>query len=511
MSITVETERNDNDKAPIRAALRAWFVEVRDDGSRWTTSVRSWDGPGNAADAGSHGTWVWVDVEAVTRDSLEQVTIAAPKFMGALLVNGSSPRRLDVPVSNSPLFYRGEAGAEELASLITDAERDLPIVVFAPLPTFFKFTDLPEGMSVFDRFNDAVRRAATMATGMAAVCQLDEDATQVFGKIMGDSYAVRDGAFRIYLPDVDPAVDEAWRHRYTVPARFIRYRDTAGKAINRAISLRAGARRAPDSYNAAVNLLESARSREPGELQELLKIADEESAEHRIGLAALDQKYLSVVEDSQQLEEENNRLRGDLDEARKKLALAGPGLWSEQTEAMALIEHERLPDSADSPSVAALLAQEHFRRYLSFPIDACVDIDDIDSAVEARSWGETAWWAFRALNAYGEALASGVDPGSFWSWCNNSKHPYAWRATSKKLAMGESSAVINSTKLWPKRIFPVGTDLDKSGRMHMQAHIKIAEGGGPLAPRIYFYPSREMAKVYVGYFGPHRNVPNTIK
>lgn len=75
--------------------------------------------------------------------------------------------------------------------------------------------------------------------------------------------------------------------------------------------------------------------------------------------------------------------------------------------------------------------------------------------------------------------------------------------------MSESETLMNNPKFAAKRIFPVDTAVDESGRVEMQAHIKIAEGGGSLAPRIYFMPSREHGKVYIGYFGPHKNVPNS--
>jgi hypothetical protein len=76
--------------------------------------------------------------------------------------------------------------------------------------------------------------------------------------------------------------------------------------------------------------------------------------------------------------------------------------------------------------------------------------------------------------------------------------------------MKESLTVNGNERLWAKRVFPVDSRVDPSGRKYMQAHIKIAEGGGPLAPRIYFLHSPKTGKVHVGYFGPHRNVPNTL-
>ena len=45
----------------------------------------------------------------------------------------------------------------------------------------------------------------------------------------------------------------------------------------------------------------------------------------------------------------------------------------------------------------------------------------------------------------------------------------------------------------------------------MQAHLKISEGGGDLAPRIDFHDDTmgETKRVHVGFVGPHHLVPNT--
>ncbi|WP_255491855.1 MULTISPECIES: hypothetical protein [unclassified Actinotalea] len=45
----------------------------------------------------------------------------------------------------------------------------------------------------------------------------------------------------------------------------------------------------------------------------------------------------------------------------------------------------------------------------------------------------------------------------------------------------------------------------------MESHLKISEGGGDIAPRVYFYDDTAGAirKVHVGFVGPHYLVPNT--
>jgi hypothetical protein len=45
----------------------------------------------------------------------------------------------------------------------------------------------------------------------------------------------------------------------------------------------------------------------------------------------------------------------------------------------------------------------------------------------------------------------------------------------------------------------------------MLAHLKIAEGGGPLAPRVYFHDDTRgpTGRVHIGFIGPHKYMENT--
>lgn len=506
--LKIDIRRSQDLDAPVSSALRLSFVESQPNGNQWITRVRSWSGSCTDDDHG-RGPWIWVDVDAVTHDSLDGVVVAAPRFVRTLLDSGDNPQRNGVPLSSHALVFEGGDGAEALAELVTDMRRDVPVVVFAPLSAAFEFAGLASSVEPERQFEQAVRLAARTVAGLATVCRLDEAGVEAFGKILGADYGVRDGAFRIYLPGADPAISDGWRHRYTLPVRFLRHPITAGNLITRAISSRAGARRAPASYEVAAAFLDAARERDAQEFGELLADADSRIDELTAQLADQDQRYQDVLEERQTLEVELTQARVELNTARKKLAFVEVDLWRDHAIEMAEVAASQLPAKVESPSDAALEAQIRLADHLCFPDSACVDLHMIDSAVESKAWGQTSWRAFLALHAYGEALANGGNPGSFWTWCANSRHPYAWPATSKKLAMTESDTVKNSDKLWARRLFPVDTTVAESGEVHMEMHIKIAEGGGMLAPRIYFLPVLTTGQVHIGYFGPHKNVPNS--
>lgn len=77
--------------------------------------------------------------------------------------------------------------------------------------------------------------------------------------------------------------------------------------------------------------------------------------------------------------------------------------------------------------------------------------------------------------------------------------------------MSESETVQNNARLASKRVFKVAEAVNGSGELYMGAHLKISEGGGNLAPRVYFHDDTAGAtgKVHIGFVGPHYLAPNT--
>lgn len=491
----------------ILRAARASLVETRDDGSRWSTTLRTWScAEAEDSDVGEGRGWLWVDVEAVTYDSLIDIVIAAPRLVRDLVASGREPRRRCVQLSGDTTRYEGADAAEVLAGLLSHADRDMPVVVFSDDPAR---TRPPSAPPLFD---DAVRLVAARVLGIAAATVIDPAASEALSAILGAHHSVWGGAFRMYLPGVDPATGrDEWRHRYVTGDRYLRYRDTAATLVARALGPAAAARRAPTSYAAAKLLIDGARHADAAELAELLSLADEEAAQQRQVAARQAAEYADLLSEHQKALEDRARYASDLAAAVGRLryaeslvpAAAAESYW--QSHAVV----GSVPITAATPSQAAIQAQQHLTDYLALPDDACVDLDQLDSAQEAGAWGQTSWEALRALHAYAAELATGQEPGSFWTWCEQSGHPLAWRATSKKLSMTESETVENNEKLWRRRVLPVSKDIDPTGLMYMSAHMKIAEGGGNLAPRIYFHVSRVTGKAHVGYFGPHKNMPNT--
>jgi hypothetical protein len=171
--------------------------------------------------------------------------------------------------------------------------------------------------------------------------------------------------------------------------------------------------------------------------------------------------------------------------------------WAQAGEGPALAAPE-------TPTEAVEMARLHLAG-LVIPASASDRTAELDAALESRVWGETIWRALRALDAY---VKDAGEYSGFWNWCAESGHAYSWPATSKKLAMKESDTAMNA--YGGDRRFRVASELHRDGFLTMQSHIKVAEGGGQLSPRIYFHDDTggTTGRIHVGFVGPHRYVRN---
>ena len=143
--------------------------------------------------------------------------------------------------------------------------------------------------------------------------------------------------------------------------------------------------------------------------------------------------------------------------------------------------------------------------------DAPQDIERLDQDEDSRLWAAKISRCLRSLNTYANHKRNGDFEGNFKTWCDNSGHDD--RLNSRKfVALRESETVRKNRLLMSKRHFPIAQSISASGRIAMESHLKVVEGGGMNIPRIYFHDdTRRTGKVYVGFIGPHDLVPNKSK
>lgn len=447
-----------------------------DDATVWTTVVRV------VADAAGVNTLVENHMES--DDITLRVSVGRPKVVHELLGVASKP-----VLGRSPLLTEPQTipapGISILTDILADPGRTLPVIVCSE-----------PGGNHDGSWLTWANRVASRSEGIAVVITLDNDAVTAFKDALGD-LAVWGGGIRVYAPvPVAPDAD-GWRHRYYLRPRLEEANQATIDRIVYSVAQLSARRRVPDVF-----AVFSGQSDLPVDALSDMIPAEELAT-------ARDQWEFELelaLDERSELEKELAKANGHL--ARLKEALIKSGqddlLWGTQYEVVSSI-----PDEVQDTTEAVLAAQTYLSQWLAMPDSAARELDDIDTAPNSYAWGNTTWRGLRALAAYAEDRANGWDKGGFWEWC--AEGPLVgWPATTKKLSMSEGETVQNSDKLRRTRIFKVETAVAPSGEITMLAHLKISEGGGNLAPRVYFHDdtSGVTGKVHVGFVGPHYLVPN---
>lgn len=248
------------------------------------------------------------------------------------------------------------------------------------------------------------------------------------------------------------------------------------------------------------------------------ELADRDERLERLERSSEEQmaERVRLIEERQAADARIAELEAELSEAEQSV-----NTLRAKSESYAAALVERGPAPAElSDEIAEAEAQYTIGGVIEMARDRCErvvlpeaalrEIDGLDADEKASDWARELWKALRALNAYAEE--SEFFQGGFWEWCehSNSEHNL-WPATPKKLAMKESDTVMNSGPLRRTRRFLVDSGIDPSGYLHMQAHLKIAEGGGQHIPRLFFHDDTKgkTGAIHIGFIGPHRLVPTT--
>ncbi len=451
----------------VEAAQFELSEERHELGERWTTRLTVIDGPPG-------DRWLWVDLERVADAGSERPLLAAPKLVRNLLKSGRDARVDQVRIAAFPL----RIAPPGLAGLIRNPTRTLPLVVFS------------EGS---DGYTPLLARSEEVARRLAAATQvmmLPATQTEAFKAAIGDELAVWGGAARVYLPNAGPRGLRPERHR------FLRHDQLTGGTL-RPVSLLSSmlsavvtARRPPAVYDRVRRELRLGRSKSDAELLAVAEAEIERLTGERNAL-----KDLDTIVDLEETVTEVARLRNQL-----QLIVAAPNRPDRVEEAS---------DLACEPATiaeAVALARDRLGCVV-IPPGVERDIDELDRHICSASWADLIWRGLRALHCYAEADFD----GNFKQWCLTSGHAWAWPAGDKKLAMRESETVEANARLAEQRRFPVDPRVDPSGSVVMWAHLKVATGGGPMAPRIYFHDDSRGAtgRIHIGFIGPHKYVENT--
>ncbi|MGK5673339.1 hypothetical protein ACSNOB_10935 [Micromonospora sp. URMC 106] len=127
---------------------------------------------------------------------------------------------------------------------------------------------------------------------------------------------------------------------------------------------------------------------------------------------------------------------------------------------------------------------------------------DLDSKDTLGSWASKAWDALLVLQDYATAKADGRwdrDVHGFLEHTPDGCHEWPTR----RHARDESEEVRTNPAFWRRRVLPVPTTVDPTGKTFMGAHFKIAQFA-MISPRMHYYDdTAQSGRIYVGYIGRH--------
>lgn len=452
---------------------------------RWTTILRV------SVNEETSEQWIGVDVDWTAADPFRSIYIAAPRLVRDLITSsrqqGGNPRISDVVLNaDAEGIATAKDAKSRIVPLISAIDRRVPIVLFSH--------DEEEHDG---RTATRAHRAAEHLAGVALVYLLTPDAGEALDAAL-DDLSVWGGAARLYLPgSLDP-----WRHRF-LTRQYVQKHDAAA-AMRFSLMLKdfVPAIELPDQLGAIDprSTLERTETEELGETILQLQTVRSELRDALNKAKDYEDRYYWALDEQRGAQEEADGLRRQL----------------------LVIQHERDTTIADSKEWDLLASPatideaigwgEVRLSHVEIHPDASIDIEELDSALESETWAKSIWLGLRALNQYAKRPQD--FSGGFWEWCQHAAGStlFAWPASNKKLAMYESETVKNDERLNHTRLFPVDPKIHPSGKIHMYAHLKIAEGGGQNIPRLYFHDDtrrpKGTGKIHVGFIGPHSEVPN---
>jgi hypothetical protein len=444
-----------------RAVFRARVYEEREEEQEQVRTTFT-----AFADAGE--TWALTDIErwAISHAAQQWVPLA-PSIVGSILKGNTCQR--GPTLLPGGLEVVGPKNALQLVETVTAPGREIPVVVVSPNPR--------EGHPA------ARSRALELAKSLAGVAPVYlSGAVSAFSKAMlevHDGLDVYGGAIRIYQPGAGSRHDRAFRHRLFPLRRF------EGKPPSVVMRLVAGpllarAAETPPPRVWRDRIRELLEETDDGS-SDLLELYEEETETQRRFLDELSTAQRDLEERFEELRGENEELLGQLDRLRGHVRYLQGELASHDRSAA----YAALADDPFVPEWCAEVVAEARARLDYLKIDQSVDAHaaSLDEHVNS-SWARRGWSALLALNDYAKAKADGFR-GDFFMYCESADDGAA-KIPTRWIGRHESKNTKANRAFSDLRRLPVDQRVESSGRIFMEEHIKIEQGGTP-APRIHFY------------------------
>lgn len=490
------------------------LTEEHADGERWRTEIVALK-----SELANNSTYYCsVATEQPNPDS--KIVIAAPRIAKTLLSGATID---NWPLDPKPMLIDDHT-TSILKEAIANPMRRIPFIILRG----------SNDDSDLDFIKEIGESIASSLAGLCSVVIADEKIDQ---ELVALTNAVRsvipEGSIRIFHPTADANTLTSRLH----PLRKLRRKEVIKEWVTMQIAPRSVVRQPPIQVK---RYLEERRQQErrtrvadtgaPKEIERLqhrIQSLDNHVTELEVAHKnVIDELQYAGLETSELMEEASARelMLSQLTHSHRSIEsalqtalahnsqletfLRDRGVWPYGDGEETLREDVASIQTSFSPETAAdcfETAVSFLSDWLSIPNDAAQSLEVLDQSSNASSWATSSWRAFCSLAAYAEAKQNDEENSvpDFWHWCKSGA-PLHWPASQKKLAMKESDSTMNNQRYAELRMFP----MIESGRVEMQAHIKVVQGGGDSIPRIYFLYDDEIQKVRIGFFGPHRLVPN---
>jgi len=453
----------------------------------------------------SRQAWADIDLERewVEGEEFGASWVPLPPGLVRTVLGSYSCTRAGTPLTGEVSEINRESTEAFLQQLL-DPGRDLPYVVVTRSEDELASKTADKGR---ERAGELARRLA----GIAQVALFGPMVAQDFSKLIGGApWDVHSGAVRSYLPGLLRDGDQPQWHRIV---HFRRLRDqpagtaarlTAGRLIEAAIH-----RKLPESWGTVTTELPRfAPAQSDRDWEEIAEDLDKANAHLKREAEALDQAFRDVQEQARErvadalvaverYQAREGYLRSWLNTANPDLDIDGGLLATEES----TVHREHCTTVVGE-------AQSNLKWVVFYDPAKVLEGADLLDENSQPVFALNGWQALTALNEYAEKKASEKYEGSFMDYCRSGLAKAA--ISSSWVAMKESGATGQTRRFREQRTFQVPEEVDASGKVYMEAHIKLEEGGYP-APRIHFHDDTrgKTRMVYVGWFGPH--LPNKSK
>lgn len=505
-----------DEEAPSSHTAAFRLTETKQTGEFWATDIVAVYNP----DQKQADYYCSVSTEQV--DHHAEIAIAAPRVAVALLSGATSK---NWPLDPQSLKLDAEV-ADHFATVLASSDRGLPFVVLRP------------GDESENARSEAISTADRIAKSLAGLCSVQvlnsELVAALSPRFTSDGYFLPAGHIRVFHPSATGR-DLATRAN---PMRRLRSAEAIVGWVRAQVAPRSVVRQPQSTIAQYLRSDRALTAISGGETHgSVERVNALENANKRLNNAIVelehDNENLLVAAEEYQLEygvlnEEFGQVRAHMAKTTRdlrametalKCALAiypdldamlherGLHPWPQHVESTKTPDDVATIASAMDPGSSTdcfEYSRELLTEWLSIPESAGQELNVLDDSPNASVWAAKAWRAFVALAAYAEAKK--WDPEGvtgFWEWCESGA-PLHWQASQKLLAMKESDGTMNNRKFAGSRAFPT----EEGSTMVMEAHIKISAGGNDTIPRLYFSYDETLGKVRVGFFGPHRCVPN---